>query len=99
MMQTTRKGSGRMDKAQTVFNFNTEQTFRAAFELAGVGMGLVDERGRFFEVNVRLCELFKIPREELIGMTLGELPVAKGESPLLDPNTAAEMSGSADTLF
>jgi diguanylate cyclase (GGDEF)-like protein/hemerythrin-like metal-binding protein/PAS domain S-box-containing protein len=99
MTPTTRKISGRTDKGQTVFNFTTEETFRAAFELAGVGMGLVDEHGRFFEVNIKLCEFFKIPREEMIGMTLSDLPVAKGESPALDPNTAAQLSGSPDALF
>ena len=99
MTPTTRKKSGRANKAQAAFNFNTEQTFRAAFELAGVGMGLVDGRGKFFEVNAKLCEFLAIPREDLVGMALGNLPVAKGESPASDPLTAARLSGSTETLF
>lgn len=62
-------------------------------------MGLVDQHGRFFEVNTKLCEFFRIPREQLVGKTLGDLPVAKGESPALDPNTTALMGGSPEIIF
>jgi diguanylate cyclase (GGDEF)-like protein/hemerythrin-like metal-binding protein/PAS domain S-box-containing protein len=66
--------------------FGDEERFRVAFELAGTGIGLVDEYGRFFEVNEKLSDLFGISKEELIGKKLGNLPVPDGDTPALDPD-------------
>lgn len=58
-----------------------QERFRFAFELAGTGMGFVDPRGKFFEVNQKLCDLFGFAKEELLRMTLSDLPVPMGDTP------------------
>jgi diguanylate cyclase (GGDEF)-like protein/hemerythrin-like metal-binding protein/PAS domain S-box-containing protein len=61
------------------------EKFRLAFEMAGVGMGLVDQQRRFFEVNKKLSEIFAIAKEELLRMTIDALPVPAGDTPALHP--------------
>ncbi|WP_213982183.1 PAS domain S-box protein [Sphingomonas sp. dw_22] len=44
-----------------------EQRYRAVFEQAGVGVGLLSLDGVYFDVNDRSCELTGYAREEVVG--------------------------------
>jgi PAS domain S-box-containing protein len=46
----------------------SEQRFRAVFRDAGLGIVLVDSRGRFVEVNAAFSELVGVPAEDLRGL-------------------------------
>ncbi|MET0309056.1 MAG: PAS domain S-box protein [Sphingomonas sp.] len=46
-----------------------EQRYRAVFEQAGVGVGLLSLDGIYFEVNDRSCELTGYSRDEVIGQS------------------------------
>jgi diguanylate cyclase (GGDEF)-like protein/PAS domain S-box-containing protein/hemerythrin-like metal-binding protein len=80
---TARKTAGR--KIAATRKPGDEETFRAAFELAGIGMGLVNEEGRFVAVNGKLAEVFGIGKEELAGIRVDELPVPEGDTPARIP--------------
>ena len=45
----------------------SEQRFRQAFDLVGVGLTQIDREGRYTLVNRRFCEMLGYTREELIG--------------------------------
>ena len=45
----------------------SEQRFRQAFDLVGVGLTQIDREGRYTLVNRRFCEILGYTREELIG--------------------------------
>ncbi len=45
----------------------SEKRFRTIFDLAGAGMALVDTRGRWLQVNDRLCHMLGYSAEELVG--------------------------------
>ena len=70
-----RKSRVRKAKAQSLPD--DQEKFRVAFEMAGVGIGLVDQQRRFLEVNKKLSEIFAIAKEELLGMTIDALDVYK----------------------
>lgn len=58
---------------------DSEERFRAAFEQAGVGMGLrsADPRHpRWLRVNQKLCDIFGYTREELLQLTTVDLTPA-----------------------
>lgn len=76
----------RTNAREPAAQFGSEETFRIAFELAGTGIGLIDESGRFFEANKKLSDIFGISREELIGKKLSDLPVPDGDQPAMDPD-------------
>ena len=78
-----RKSRVRKAKAQSLPD--DQEKFRVAFEMAGVGIGLVDQQRRFLEVNKKLSEIFAIAKEELLGMTIDALPVPAGDTPALHP--------------
>ena len=73
-------------KVMTTSGYHHDERFRVAFELAGIGIGLVDQHGRFFEVNRELCEMFGIGKDELVGMTMRGLPVPDGETQAENPD-------------
>lgn len=78
-----RKSRVRKAKAQPLPN--DQEKFRVAFEMAGVGIGLVDPQRRFFEVNKKLSEIFAIAKDELLRMTIDALPVPAEDTPALHP--------------
>ena len=51
----------------------SEERFRSAFELAGIGMGLVTPNGKWIKVNRALCELVGYTEKELLSMTFNSL--------------------------
>jgi len=51
----------------------TEQRFADTLELAAIGIARVDEKGRYVQVNRRICEMLGYTREELTGMTVKEV--------------------------
>jgi PAS domain S-box-containing protein len=52
----------------------SEEEFRAMFEVASVGMGQADPAtGRFLRVNRKLCEISGFSEAELLGMRISEL--------------------------
>jgi two-component system, cell cycle sensor histidine kinase and response regulator CckA len=53
----------------------SEERFRATFELAAVGIAHVDVEGRFLRVNDKLCEITGHTREELLRCTFSDLTV------------------------
>jgi diguanylate cyclase (GGDEF)-like protein/hemerythrin-like metal-binding protein/PAS domain S-box-containing protein len=73
-------------KVMTKSGYHHHERFRVAFELAGIGIGLVDQHGRFFEVNRELCEMFGIGKDELVGMTMRGLPVPDGDTHAENPD-------------
>ncbi len=79
--------------------FSEHERFRVAFELAGVGIGLVDQHGRFFEVNGHLAEMFGIPKSQLVGTSLGNLSVPEGDSRALNPTKTATNCSFGQLVF
>jgi diguanylate cyclase (GGDEF)-like protein/hemerythrin-like metal-binding protein/PAS domain S-box-containing protein len=59
--------------------FESREMFRNAFEMANMGIGLLDLQGRFFEVNKKLCELLSLSREELVGVEAKDIAAPDGE--------------------
>jgi PAS domain S-box-containing protein len=51
----------------------SEERFRTAFDLAGIGMSLVALDGRFLRVNAALCELTGYSESELLSTTFQEI--------------------------
>ena len=94
---TARKTAGR--KIAATQKPEDEETFRAAFELAGIGMGLVDEEGRFVEVNAKLAEVFGIGKDELAGMRVEELRVPEGDAPAQIPEENLFSSNHPPAVF
>ncbi|HEX8144609.1 MAG TPA: PAS domain S-box protein [Pyrinomonadaceae bacterium] len=55
----------------------SEARYRTLFETTLDGIMVVDEQGRYVEVNESLCRLLKAPREKLIGSHFSEHMVAE----------------------
>ena len=55
---------------------------RRVFDSSREGFLVTDRTGRLLEVNATLCDVLRVAREELLRMSLAELP--------LDPVTTAE---------
>ncbi len=51
----------------------SEQRYRAVFNIASIGIDLVDRQGRFVEVNRALSEFLGYTREELRRLTISEV--------------------------
>ena len=67
----------------------SEERFRAAFEQAGVGMGLraLDPRNpRWLRVNEKLCEILGYTRDELLHLTTVDLTPPEDRGTALDYN-------------
>ncbi|MFZ5815947.1 MAG: bifunctional diguanylate cyclase/phosphodiesterase [Bacillota bacterium] len=47
---------------------DSEERFRSAFDFAPIGMGLVTQEGRWFQVNQPLCEMLGYDESELLQM-------------------------------
>jgi PAS domain S-box-containing protein len=60
----------------------SELRYRALFETSQDGIMIVDDQGRYVEVNESLCRILKAPREKLVGAHFSEFipPVALGEA-------------------
>jgi PAS domain S-box-containing protein len=55
----------------------SEARYRAVFETTLDGIMVVDEQGRYIEVNESLCRILKTPREQLIGSHFSEHMIAE----------------------
>lgn len=67
----------------------SEERFARAFRANPLAMGIVTLDGfRYLEVNEGLEELFELPREEILGRELADLPV-ESESGIVEKLTAA----------
>ncbi len=64
----------------------SEERFRAAFEQAGVGMGLRGLDGRWMRVNQKLCNIFGYSREELMQLTTVELTAPQDRQAAIEFN-------------
>lgn len=62
----------------------SEQTFRAIFDQAAVGMSLVSPDLRYLRVNDKLCEMLGYSREELLSMTLAEVNLPESRDEAID---------------
>lgn len=51
----------------------SEARFRQLFELAPIGVAIVEYGGKFLEVNPALCQLFGYSREELLAMNVADV--------------------------
>ncbi len=49
---------------------SSEERYRAVFETASVGIDLVDEKGRFVEVNDALAQMLGYSKDELLNLTI-----------------------------
>jgi len=78
---------------------NEQETFRTAFELADIGIGVVDQDGRFLAVNKKLAGIFGISKEEFLGMQLSSLHVPRGDSTLRSPTTAELRSDTSPVVI
>lgn len=87
MPVTTKTNTGKGISPEPMLN--QQERFRVAFELANIGIGLIDQTGKFIEVNTQLSDIFGIGGDELIGMRLSDLPVPKGETPAQTPDKMA----------
>jgi PAS domain S-box-containing protein len=67
-----------------------DQRFRALFERASDGIFLLDQSGRFVDVNPRACHLTGYPREYLLRLTLQDL---------LTPEPLAALSTVLQTML
>ncbi len=79
----TRKTRGRNLTTQPVLS--EKERFYLGFELADIGIGVLDQSGRFIAVNKKLPGIFGIDKEELIGMSLSNLRVPRGDPPVRIP--------------
>lgn len=55
----------------------SEDLFRTAFENASVGVCMVDDNGRFLNVNNALCNFWGYPREELLTMHFQDVAMVR----------------------
>ncbi len=51
----------------------SEARFRQLFELAPIGVGIVEYGGKFLEANPALCKFFGYSREELLAMNVADV--------------------------
>lgn len=81
------KNSGRKRVEEPFSNNKSEDgRLRVAFELVTFGIGLVDQEGKFTEVNRTLAEMFGLKKQEMIGMPLRDLPVPEEDAPIEMPH-------------
>lgn len=57
----------------------SEQRFRSAIEYSAIGQALLDRHGRIIEANPALAQILAVPRQDLIGTTLGQHFVEREE--------------------
>lgn len=62
----------------------SEETFRAIFEQAAVGITVVSPELRYLRVNNRFCEMLGYTREELLSMSLPELTAPEERDEAVD---------------
>src|ERR1700739_733166 len=78
--------SARKTAKQTYGSTREDKRLRVAFELVPFGIGLIDQDGKFTEVNRTLFEMFAFKKQEMIGMPLSDLPVPEGDAPVEIPD-------------
>jgi PAS domain S-box-containing protein len=54
-------------------HLENERKFRSIFEKSPIGIGLIDENGRLFEVNKALCTMLGYPEDDLKEMSCYEI--------------------------
>lgn len=52
---------------------NSEETFRANFEYAAIGMALLNEKGHWLKINKKLCKILDYTEEELLKITFQDI--------------------------
>ena len=67
-------------KEQTKEIIEREALFEETFSNAAVGMAHLDLRGHWSRVNNRLCEITGYDSDELVGMTVADLPTLRSKS-------------------
>ncbi len=72
MLTELQERSRRLEEVVTALG-ESEERFRATFELAGVGIAHVSLEGRFVRLNRRLCDITGYTSEELKKLTFQEL--------------------------
>ncbi|MFC7344358.1 putative bifunctional diguanylate cyclase/phosphodiesterase [Saccharopolyspora griseoalba] len=63
----------RDDTASHLRQERSAKRFSDLLDLAPVGIGLIDEAGRLYEVNEELAELIGVPRADLVGVPVVDL--------------------------
>ncbi|MGA8087076.1 MAG: diguanylate cyclase [Terracidiphilus sp.] len=89
MPQRNSLDSNRDSKAKST---SAQERFRIAFQGVGIGIGLVDEQGKFVEVNDHLSEMFACAGDRFEGISLRDLSVPEGETRLQTPVRMASRS-------
>jgi diguanylate cyclase (GGDEF)-like protein/PAS domain S-box-containing protein len=69
----------------------SEERFRASFEVAGVGKAIRGLDGRWLRVNQKLCDILGYPREELITRTSIELTPPEDRAAAIDHDQRIRM--------
>ena len=72
MLTELQERSRRLEEVVTALR-ESEERFRATFELAGVGIAQVSLKGRFIRLNRRLCDITGYTPEELKKLTFQEI--------------------------
>jgi len=70
----------------------TEAKFKAAFEHSTVGIALVSLKGKWFQVNKRLCDMMGYKEQELITMSFENI---YGDNRVVYPNLENELLANA----
>ncbi|MCG9791458.1 PAS domain S-box protein [Flavobacterium algicola] len=51
----------------------SEEAFRGSFEHGAIGMALLNEKGKWFKVNKKLCEILGYSEQELMNLTVADI--------------------------
>jgi diguanylate cyclase (GGDEF)-like protein/hemerythrin-like metal-binding protein/PAS domain S-box-containing protein len=76
-----------------------DERLRVAFELVTFGIGLIDQDGKFTDVNRALSEMFGLEKQEMIGMLLSDLPVPEEDAPVEIPDKLGLNGDSAPVVL
>lgn len=55
----------------------SEARFRAAFEKSAVGLTMLNEQGRYINVNARMCKITGYSRDELLSMSVLDITISE----------------------
>jgi len=90
---TDRKRAEQAEREAVEALRESEEQFRAVFDSALDAMVLADEEGRHIDVNPAACELYGLPRDELLSLSAADLSIVHAPnvpwSNFLEAGTAA----------
>jgi PAS domain S-box-containing protein len=69
---------------------NSEANYRSLLEQASDGIAVIDPRGRYLDVNSRMCDMLGYSREEFFQLTITDV-VAPGEMSTASPSRLPEL--------